>query len=207
MVKFYYKVLNLSENCSHEDIKRQYKKLSLEWHPDRNPENPERASEMFNIISEAYQIIGNENRRKEYDSNIKYRPNKLINSDELFNYIYKLSNPIKKKSDINTIFDSFMSDMFQPLHINPVNNKHSSISNKYSSSTKSGNKSNNIRSTFHTTSSITRNGKTETETTKGYVKNGKSHIQKQKIFTDKDGKRKKLTKNYYVPINNYKRLK
>ena len=48
---------------------------------------------------------------------------------------------------------------------------------------------------------------TETATTKGYVKDGKSHIQKQKIFTDKDGKRKKLTKNYSVPLNNYKRLK
>uniref|UniRef100_A0A6C0KZB8 J domain-containing protein n=1 Tax=viral metagenome TaxID=1070528 RepID=A0A6C0KZB8_9ZZZZ len=62
----YYKLLEISENASQEEVKKSYRKLSLKWHPDKNPGNPD-ASLMFQKISEAYETIGDAEKRQEYD--------------------------------------------------------------------------------------------------------------------------------------------
>ena len=59
----YYKTLDVSENASQEDIKKKYRKMSLLYHPDKNPGNQE-AEDKFKKISEAYQTIGDEEERK-----------------------------------------------------------------------------------------------------------------------------------------------
>ena len=67
MVKEYYKILELSENCSQTDIKKHYKKMALKWHPDRNKENKDVAEEKFKKVSEAYEVLSNEDKRRKYD--------------------------------------------------------------------------------------------------------------------------------------------
>jgi len=62
----YYEALGVSENASQEDIKKAYRKLSLQYHPDRNNNSPESTSK-FQSISSAYDIIGDENKRRQYD--------------------------------------------------------------------------------------------------------------------------------------------
>jgi DnaJ-class molecular chaperone len=62
----YYKTLDVNENASQEDIKKKYRKMSLMYHPDKNPGNKE-AEDKFKKISEAYQTIGDEQERKKYD--------------------------------------------------------------------------------------------------------------------------------------------
>jgi DnaJ-class molecular chaperone len=62
----YYEVLGVSEKASREEIKKAFHKLSLKHHPDRNPNNPE-ANEMTRKINEAYEVLGDEDKRKEYD--------------------------------------------------------------------------------------------------------------------------------------------
>lgn len=62
----YYKTLDVNENASQEDIKKKYRKMSLLYHPDKNPGNQE-AEDKFKKISEAYQTIGDEENRKKYD--------------------------------------------------------------------------------------------------------------------------------------------
>lgn len=60
----YYNVLGLSENATQDEIKKTYRKLAMEHHPDKGGDE-----EKFKKISEAYDIIGDENKRKQYDNN------------------------------------------------------------------------------------------------------------------------------------------
>jgi molecular chaperone DnaJ len=64
--KDYYKVLGVDENASAKDITRAYRKLARELHPDANPDDPS-AEERFKEVSAAYDVIGDEEKRKEYD--------------------------------------------------------------------------------------------------------------------------------------------
>ena len=67
MAEDYYKTLGINKNVSIEDIKKAYRKLALKYHPDKNP-NDKKAEEKFKKISEAYAVLGNEEKRKQYDS-------------------------------------------------------------------------------------------------------------------------------------------
>ena len=62
-MKNYYEILGVSKDASSEDIKKVYRKLALEYHPDRNP----KGAEKFKEIAEAYDILSDENKRKEYN--------------------------------------------------------------------------------------------------------------------------------------------
>ncbi len=61
----YYEVLNVPKSASVEDIKRAFRKLALEFHPDRNKD--EGASERFKEINEAYQVLTDSSKREAYD--------------------------------------------------------------------------------------------------------------------------------------------
>lgn len=62
----YYEVLGVARDASAADLKKAYRKLALELHPDRNPDNPE-AEEKFKEASEAYQVLSDEQKRSVYD--------------------------------------------------------------------------------------------------------------------------------------------
>ncbi|MCP9453445.1 MAG: J domain-containing protein [Nitrospira sp.] len=62
----YYRILGVSHEASDEDIKKAYRKLVLQYHPDRNPGSRE-AEETIRRINAAYEIIGNPETRKSYD--------------------------------------------------------------------------------------------------------------------------------------------
>lgn len=62
----YYKILNVSPNASIEEIKKAYRKLALETHPDRNP-GDQKAEERFKKISEAYGVLADPQKRSRYD--------------------------------------------------------------------------------------------------------------------------------------------
>lgn len=69
-MKSYYDVLGVEEQSTQEDIKKAFRKLAKEWHPDRSTQ-PD-AHERFQEINEAYQILGNEQKRNEYDHQRMY---------------------------------------------------------------------------------------------------------------------------------------
>ena len=64
--KDYYKILNIDKNSPDEDIKKSYRKLALQYHPDKNPGDNE-ACEKFKELSEAYSVLSNKDKRKQYD--------------------------------------------------------------------------------------------------------------------------------------------
>jgi|SaaInl6LU_22_DNA_1037377.scaffolds.fasta_scaffold00602_24 curved DNA-binding protein len=60
----YYDILGISKQASQDDIKKMYRQLSKKYHPDINDGN----DEMFKKINEAYSVLGDENKRREYDT-------------------------------------------------------------------------------------------------------------------------------------------
>ena len=67
MVKDYYHILGVPRNASKEAIKKAYRKLAMKYHPDRNQGNEKWANEKFKEINEAYGIIGDPEKKKQYD--------------------------------------------------------------------------------------------------------------------------------------------
>ncbi len=69
--KDFYKILSVAENASADEIKKAYRKLAKKYHPDANP-NDTAAADRFKEISEAYSILSDDTKRKQYDQMRKY---------------------------------------------------------------------------------------------------------------------------------------
>jgi curved DNA-binding protein CbpA len=67
----HYKVLEISNTASQAEIKRSFRNLALKYHPDRN-NNSEESKQKFMQIVEAYEVLSDQQSRKNYDSNIYY---------------------------------------------------------------------------------------------------------------------------------------
>ena len=67
MAKEYYQILGVPRNATNDKIKKAYRKLAMQYHPDRNPKKEEWANEKFKEINEAYTILGDPEKRSQYD--------------------------------------------------------------------------------------------------------------------------------------------
>jgi len=91
----YYQVLGLARGATPEEIKKAYRKLALQYHPDRNPGNKE-AEEKFKEAAEAYEVLGDQAKRTRYD---QYGHEGIKGTD------------FRPFTDVNDIFSTF-SDIF-----------------------------------------------------------------------------------------------
>ena len=62
----YYEVLGITKSANAEEIKKAYRKLAIQFHPDKNPDNPE-AEEKFKEAAEAYEVLSNPEKKQRYD--------------------------------------------------------------------------------------------------------------------------------------------
>jgi len=67
MGKDYYKILEVSRDASPEEIKKAYRKLAIKWHPDKNPDNKDLATEKFKEVAEAYDTLSDPDKRETFN--------------------------------------------------------------------------------------------------------------------------------------------
>ncbi|XP_044148694.1 dnaJ homolog subfamily C member 21 isoform X2 [Bufo gargarizans] len=67
-MRCHYEVLGVRRDCTDDDLKKAYRKLALRWHPDKNLDNAEEASEQFKLIQAAYDVISDPQERAWYDN-------------------------------------------------------------------------------------------------------------------------------------------
>jgi len=91
----YYNVLGVERNASQDEVKKAYRKLALQFHPDKNPGNKE-AEEKFKEAAEAYEVLGDPEKRKRYDQ---------------FGHEGMRGTDFRPFTDINDIFSTF-GDIF-----------------------------------------------------------------------------------------------
>lgn len=112
-MKDYYKILEISRDANKDEIKKSFRRLAKQYHPDRN-QNDELAIKKFQEINEAYKVLNKEELKIEYDKKL-YNFNKNNKNDD---YSNNGSNNSKKKSsetqnksdnieNLNKYFESF----------------------------------------------------------------------------------------------------
>ena len=109
----YYKILEVPKNADISEIKKKYRKLAMKYHPDRNAGNKE-AAKKFREITEAYEILGNEKKRQEYDYKRKNGNNQKKNKNNMENVKNKFSENnftfgkefFKSASEMKGMFES-----------------------------------------------------------------------------------------------------
>ena len=82
--KDYYQILNVSRDASDQDIKKAFRRLAVKYHPDRNPDNEQEAGEKFKEINEAYEVLRDEQRRRQYDMLLSGYPRRTISVEDSF---------------------------------------------------------------------------------------------------------------------------
>lgn len=130
----YYEILGVSKNATTEEIKKAYRTLAFKYHPDRNPDNKE-AEEKFKQISAAYDVLGDETKRKNYDlgSYSDYSSTSGTYNQRQYQYTYE--NPFGQDNPF------WQWNSYSERRSNYTNNNYSSTENDeynhtYSNSTK-----------------------------------------------------------------------
>ena len=111
--KDFYQVLGVSKSSSPDDIKKSYRKLAMQFHPDKNQGN-KKAEEKFKEISEAYEVLSDETKKKNYDLFGHAEGNPFGGSNQQYSQQHSQSRGGQQfgGADINDLFGDLFGDVF-----------------------------------------------------------------------------------------------
>ncbi|MDR1867267.1 MAG: molecular chaperone DnaJ [Treponema sp.] len=117
----YYEVLGVTKNSSKEDIKKAYRKLAIQYHPDKNPGDKE-AEEKFKEASEAYEVLSDDQKKAAYDQfGFAGVDGSTGGGSQDFSSIFRDFNDIfGGTGDFSNIFDMFGFNASNPRSANSV---------------------------------------------------------------------------------------
>jgi len=96
----FYEILGINKNASNAEIKKQYMKLIVKYHPDKSDD--EKSVKMYELIQKAYEVLNNEKNKEDYDMLLKETEEKKESLKEKFQKFIKLQNE-SKNEDIFTL--------------------------------------------------------------------------------------------------------
>ena len=133
MEENYYEILEVNKNASPEIIEKAYKTLVKKYHPDLQEDNMKKIyEEKIKKINEAYDILSNSEKRKNYDLNLN---NTIISSDDYNNLINENINLKKEinylKNNLNNIQKNINNDYNNSNNKNNYNKNQENINNAY----------------------------------------------------------------------------
>ncbi|XP_045499081.1 dnaJ homolog subfamily C member 21 [Colias croceus] len=117
-MKCHYEVLCIARDASASDIKKAYRKLALQWHPDKNLENLQEAKEQFQLVQTAYEVLSDPQERAWYDNHreqLLKGAGSSYNDDSLDVYPYFSPSCYKSFGDDPQGFYGVYSEVFSKL--------------------------------------------------------------------------------------------
>ncbi|KAL4707595.1 hypothetical protein ACJJTC_001640 [Scirpophaga incertulas] len=117
-MKCHYEVLNVPKEASASDIKKAYRRLALQWHPDKNLDNLQEAKEQFQLVQNAYEVLSEPQERAWYDNHreqLLRGAGSSYNDDSLDVYPYFSPSCYKGFGDDPQGFYAVYSEVFTKL--------------------------------------------------------------------------------------------
>jgi len=128
-MKDYYKILGVDKKSTKDEIKKSYRKLSKQYHPDVNPDGGEK----FKEIAEAYEVLSDDNKRRQYDN-----PNPFQGGGNGFGGFDDIFNQFRNRQNTNTISDRIINLEITPVESFKGGDKEIIYQTKHSCTTCSG---------------------------------------------------------------------
>ena len=122
----YYELLGIEPNAGPQGIKQAYLNKVKEWHPDKNPDRTAEAEEKTKVLNQAYHILGDAERRKNYDRMLRFTRGKdfgeFINDEAIRNKINRAYPALKKAlENVRELYALFKDSVKGDYKLHPAN--------------------------------------------------------------------------------------
>jgi curved DNA-binding protein CbpA len=122
----YYELLGIDPKAGREEVRQAYLNKVKKWHPDKNPDRAEEAEEKTKILNQAYHILGDAERRKNYDRMLRFTRGKdfgeFINDEAIRNKINKAYPALKKVlENVRELYALFKDSVKGNYKLHPAN--------------------------------------------------------------------------------------